>query len=140
MNTADWKEVHGELTRLARVKGAYDAEAARWLVEGKRVRVHEPLGLATYLEYLERILGYGPRLATERLRVAEALARLPALRDALAANALSWSAVRELSRVAIPATEAEWIACARGKSVRQVEEMVSGRRAGDRPSDPVDPG
>ena len=140
MNGADWKAVHGELTRLARVKGAYDAEEADWLLEGKRVRVHEPLGFATYLEYLERIFGYGPRLAMERLRVAEALVRLPVLRDALAANALSWSAVRELSRVAVPATEAEWIACAKGKSVRQVEEMVSGRRAGDGPSDPADPG
>jgi hypothetical protein len=115
MKAADWKEVHGELTRLARLKGAYDAEEARWLLEGKRVRVHEPLGFATYLEYLERILGYGPRLAMERLRVAEALLRLPGLRDALAANDLSWSAVRELSRVAVPATEAEWIACATGR-------------------------
>jgi hypothetical protein len=140
MTGADWKEVHGALTRLARVKGAYDAEEAGWLLAGKRVRVHEPLGFASYLEYLERIFGYGPRLAMERLRVAEALVGLPALRDALASTALSWSAVRELSRVAVAATEAEWIACAKGKTVRQVEEMVSGRRAGERPSDPADPG
>ena len=30
------EEVHAELTRLARSKGAYDAEEARWLLEGKR--------------------------------------------------------------------------------------------------------
>jgi 5-methylcytosine-specific restriction endonuclease McrA len=139
MKSAVWKEVHRELSRLARSKGAYDAEEARWLLEGKRVRVHEPLGFGSFLEYLERLFGYAPRLAQERLRVAEAMESLTGLRDELASGALSWSAVRELSRVAVPATEAEWIAAARGKTVRQVEEMVSGRRAGDRPSDPADP-
>jgi 5-methylcytosine-specific restriction endonuclease McrA len=140
MEGATWKKVHAELTRLAGAKGAYDAEEARWLVEAKRVRVHEALGFATLHEYLERLFGYGPRLATERLRVAEALTQLLALRDALAAGELSWSAVREISRVAVAATEAEWIAAAAGKTVRQVEEMVSGRKAGDRPDDPADAG
>jgi hypothetical protein len=139
MHRDTWKRVHGELIRLARSKGAYDAEEARWLLEGKRVRVHEPLGFATFLSYLEHVFGYGPRLASERLRVAEALAGLPAMSDALASGDLSWSAVRELTRVAVPATEAEWIAAARGKSMREVEDMVSGRRAGDRPGDPADP-
>jgi hypothetical protein len=135
-----WKKVHAELVRLAGVKGAYDAEEARWLVEAKRLRVREELGFATVHEYLERLFGYGPRLAMERLRVAEALMGLPALRAALASGDLSWSAVRELSRVAIAVTEADWIAAATGKTVRQVEEMVSGRKAGDRPGDPADDG
>ena len=133
-------EVHGELTRLARSKGAYDADEARWLLEGKRVRVHEQLGYGSYLSYLEHVFGYGPRLASERLRVAEALAGLPAMMDALASGELCWSAVRELTRVAVPATEAEWIAAAGGRGVREVEDMVSGRRPGDRPGDPADPG
>ncbi len=115
MQRDTWKRVHGELTRLARSKGAYDAEEARWLLEGKRVRVHEPLGYGSFLSYLEHVFGYGPRMAGERLRVAEALAGLPAMNDALASGELCWSAVRELTRVAVPATEAEWIAAARGK-------------------------
>lgn len=90
-----WREVHGELVRLARLRGAYDADEARWLIEGKRVRVHEPLGHGSYLQYLEHVFGYGPRQASERLRVAEALAGLPGLMEALAENELSWSAVRE---------------------------------------------
>ncbi len=134
-----WKTVHAELTRLARAKGEYDAEEARWLVAAVRLRVHEQVGYATALEYLERLFGYGPRMAKERLRVAEALAGLPAMRDALAAGGLTWSAVRELSRVAQAGTEAEWLAAARGKTARQIEEMVSGRKPGDRPSDPAEP-
>jgi hypothetical protein len=139
MQRDSWKRVHAELTRLARSKGAYDAEEARWLLEGKRVRVHEPLGYGTFLSYLEHVFGYGPRLASERLRVAEALAALPAMAAALGEGDLCWSAVRELTRVAVPATEAEWIAAARGKSMREVEDTVSGRKSGDRPGDPADP-
>jgi hypothetical protein len=139
MQRDSWKRVHAELTRLARSKGAYDAEELRWLLEGKRVRVHEPLGYGTFLSYLEHVFGYGPRLASERLRVAEALVQLPAMATALAEGELCWSAVRELTRVAVPATEAEWIAAAQGKSMREVEDMVSGRSSGDRPGDPADP-
>ena len=139
MQRDTWKRVHGELVRLARSKGAYDAEEARWLLEGKRVRVHEPLGYANFLSYLEHVFGYGPRLASERLRVAEAIVALPSMNDALASGDLYWSAVRELTRVAVPETEAEWIAAARGKSMRDVEDMVSGRKSGDRPGDPADP-
>ena len=139
MQRDTWKRVHAELTRLARSKGVYDAEEARWLLEGKRVRVHEPLGYGTFLSYLEHVFGYGPRLASERLRVAEALTQLPAMTMALTEGELCWSAVRELTRVAVPATEAEWIAAAQGKSMREVEDIVSGRSSGDRPGDPADP-
>jgi hypothetical protein len=40
----------------------------------------------------------------------------------------------------MPATEAEWLADTRGKTVRDVEDMVSGLKQGDRPSDPPEPG
>ena len=49
MRRASWKEVHGELTRLAHSKGVYDADEARWLIEGKRVRVHQELAYGSYL-------------------------------------------------------------------------------------------
>ena len=59
-----WKKVHAELTRLARAKGAYDVDEARWLIEAQRLRVHEQVGFGTLLEYLERLFGYGPRTAS----------------------------------------------------------------------------
>jgi hypothetical protein len=140
MRRAFWKEVHDELTRLARSKGVYDAEEARWLLQGKRVRVHDPLGYSNYLSYLEHVFGYGPRLASERIRVAEALTELPTMLEQLAQGELHWSAVRELTRVVVPETECEWLAAAAGKTVRDVENMVSGRKKGDRPGDPPEEG
>ena len=137
--TIDWRIVDEKLRRLAGDKGKYDLEEAKWLLRGLRARVHAKLGYGTFTEYVDRLFGYKPRFTGERLRVAEALEDLPATEAALAGGALSWSAVRELSRVATAETEAEWIEAARGQTVRQVEELVSGHKTGDRPGDPKNP-
>jgi hypothetical protein len=101
--------------------------------------VHRRLGFASFSEYVERHFGYNGRLVKEKLRVAQALERLPQTSEALRAGELNWSAVRELTRVATPETEGAWLESSRGVTVRQVEEMVSGRGPGDLPSDPADP-
>src|ERR1043165_7034796 len=95
--------------------------------------------MVSALDYMERVLGYAPRTAQDRLRVARALGDLPQLTAALAADDLPFSAVRELTRVATPGTEAAWIAAAAGKNLRQIEELVADHRPGDRPDDPPDP-
>ena len=56
-------------------------------------------------EYKDRVRGDGPHAAPARLRLAQAMDELPAIRSALDCGELSYSAVREISRVAIPATE-----------------------------------
>jgi len=135
-----WREIDGELRRLARAKAGYDAEEVRWLLAGLRARVHVRFGCATFVEYVERLFGYSPRFTSERLRVAEALEDLPAIRTALEAGALSFSSAREVTRVATAATEGEWLEAADGKTAREVERMVSGHQRGERPGDPVDSG
>src|SRR6185295_18478186 len=88
--------------------------------------------------YIERLFGYQPRSLQERLRVAEALEGLPALARALSSGELSWSAVRELTRVAVRDTEREWLEFARGKTLRQLEQVLAHRRSGDTPASPPD--
>ena len=90
------------------------------------------------LAYLEAILGYAPRTAADRIRVARALDELPQLAAELGAGRLHYTVVRELARVASPATEADWIERARGKNVRDVQELVSGHGKGSRPTDEPD--
>jgi hypothetical protein len=102
--------------------------------------MHRQLGFARLEEYMERVLGYGPHAAAERLRVAEALEELPGMREAFERGELAYSAVRELSRVVVPKTEAAWLEAARGKTLRDIEPMVAGRKKGDLPDTPVAPG
>ncbi len=133
-----WDEVHQALMSIARRRAVLDAEEARWLREAEAQQVWRPLGMVSALDYMERALGYSPHAARERLRVARALGDLPAMTEALAAGTLAFSAVRELTRVVTPTTEAEWVDAARDKNLRQIEELVAGHRPGDRPDDPPD--
>lgn len=113
-----WREVDRKLRSIAGQRAALDAEEARWIREAEQLQIWRPLGMVSMIDYLERALGYAPRTAQERIRVARALGELPVLTDALARGALAFSAVRELTRVATRGTEARWVEAARGKNLR----------------------
>ena len=136
---SDWREVDAALRSIARRRAALDVEEARWLREAERLQIWRPLGMVSAIDYLERVLGYTPHAANERLRVARALGDLPQLESAFAQGELAFSALRELTRVATPETEDAWRDAATGKNVRQIEELVAGHQRGDHPDDPADP-
>jgi hypothetical protein len=134
-----WRVVDRALRQISARRAALDAEEVRWLREAEALQIWHPLGMVSALDYLERVLGYAPRTAQDRLRVARALGSLSRLTDALASGELSFCAVRELTRVATPATEASWIAATRGKNLREIEDLVADHHPGDSPDDPRDP-
>jgi hypothetical protein len=135
----DWQDAHRALVRLARSRAGLDFDEGVWLLAALRSEAHLRLGYGSFVEYAERIFGYGPRFTQEKLRVAESLESLPELGQALRDGVASWSSVRELTRVATPQTERAWLERARGHSVRDIERLVSGHRPGSLPDDPPDP-
>jgi 5-methylcytosine-specific restriction endonuclease McrA len=134
-----WRAIDRNLQRIARRRAALDAEELPWLREALREEIWHELGMVSLNEYLEHRLGYGPRAAQERVRVALALDELPVLSEALASGEFPFTAIRELTRVVTAKTERVWHAAAQGKSVREIEEMVAGHERGDLPTDPVKP-
>lgn len=139
-DVVSWRRAHEELVRLARKRAGLDVEEARWLLRALRAKTHVELGYGSFYEYSERLFGYGPRPTQEKLRVAEALEELPETAGALQSGAVSFSAVRELTRVAVPSTEREWLDAAKGRTVREVEALVSGHAPGSLPDDVPDAG
>jgi len=137
IDKVDWKRAHEELARIASSRSELDYDEGRWLLAALRSGTHVHLGYGSFAEYVERLLGHSPRFCGERLRVAEALEELPETSQALRAGVLAWSAVREITRVATPETEGQWVETARSKTIRQVEQLVSGRTKGDGPEDPA---
>jgi len=137
--TRDWKAVDQRLRELAAQQAALDFDIGRCLLQAERLNVHAELGYASHSEYAERLFGYSPRHTRERVRVAVALEGLPDIAAALDAGELSWSAVREVTRVAHVSTEREWLDAIGGKTVRDVEKMVAGLQPGQRPTDAPDP-
>jgi len=135
----EWHSVDRALRRIAKSRAGLDAEEARWLREAEACKIWRPLGMVSALDYMERVLGYGPRVAQDRLRVARALGALPEITLGLACGELSYSAVRELTRVATSATDGAWRKASLGKNLREIEALVADRRLGDRPDDPRDP-
>jgi hypothetical protein len=135
----EWQDVDRELRSVARRRCALDADEARLLSRAVRGEIWRHVGSVSLQEYLEEILGYTPRQARERVRVALALEDLPEMLEALAGGELSYSAVRELTRIATRATEREWCDHARGKKLKQIEQAVATHRRGERPSDPASP-
>jgi hypothetical protein len=138
-HAAEWTRVDGKLRGIAARRAALDAEEARLLRYAEELKLWRAFGFGSLLEYMERAMGYAPRTAAERLRVARAVAELPLMADALEDGQLAHSAVRELSRIAVPETEEAWLEAARGKSLREIEAMVSGHKPGDLPTDPTEP-
>lgn len=137
-NVERWQKVHAELVCIGVQRGALDAREMTALREADEVQIWKPLGEVSLIDYMERHLCYAPRTAQERVRVARALRDLPQLAQALASGVLHFSAVKELVRVATPATEETWRDTVRHMNLRQIEELVSGRRPGDLPTDPRD--
>src|SRR5258706_11880652 len=134
-----WQDIDHALRELARSRSALDADEARLLCIAARDEIWRQLGKGSFFEYLEEVLGHSPRNGRERVRVARVLDEPPDLADALATGKLHWSAVREITRVATPATVDKWLAAARGKNLREVEQAVAGHAKGDEPDDPPDP-
>ena len=136
---ASWRDIHAALLSTARTEASAICEQILLLPDAEKRRIWEPLGHSHLLDYLERELGLTPRAALERLRIANELVELPLIAEAFADGRRHYSVVRELTRVATPSTEEEWLDRTRGKSPKQVEEMVSGHKRGDLPDDPTDP-
>jgi hypothetical protein len=128
-----------QLRSIARRRAALDHEELVLIREAIRVQLWRPLGMTSMREYMEDVLGHSPHVASERLRVAEALDALPAIEEALAGGELSYSAVRELTRIATRKTEDAWLEAACGKNLRQIEELVAEREPGDAPDDDPKP-
>jgi hypothetical protein len=132
----EWLRAHEALSRLSKERARADAGEGRWLLAVLRSATHVHLGFGSFAEHIERTPGYKPRSTQEKLRVAEALEQLPIIAESLEQGSLHWSCARELARVVIPETEEEWFDASRGKTVHQLEALVTGKGPGDKPSSP----
>ena len=136
---AAWRELDRQFRSLAKRRGALDHEELALIREAIAVQLWRELGMVSIREYLETAMGYTPGVASERVRVAEALEAMPALEEAHASGELSYSAVREITRIANRRTERAWLAACRGKTMKEISELLAEREPGDRPESPRKP-
>jgi Domain of unknown function (DUF222)/HNH endonuclease len=131
-------EPAAELDRLgdeiAELSAHLDAATARLLDLIREFDTREGwnTGFRSCAAWLSWRVGLAPGAAREHVRVARALGTLPLLAQALARAELSYSKVRELTRVATPETEQRLMAVGRAGTTEHVERIVRGWRRVDR--------
>lgn len=124
-----------EVRRLMAAECRAERLVCRYLADlADRVRQRSDATLMAYSDEFDAIrhcFGLGLREARERLRVGRALRQLPQLERAFVAGELAYSRIREVTRVATPQTELEWLSRARHLNMRQLERRVA------QPADPL---
>jgi Domain of unknown function (DUF222) len=113
---------------IAELSTHLDAATARLLDLIREFDAREGwnIGFRSCASWLSWLVGLAPGAAREHVRVARALGTLPLLAQALARAALSYSKVRELTRVATPETEERLLAVGRTGTPEHVERIVRG--------------
>src|SRR3954469_9573427 len=104
-----WQDIDEKLRRLAVDQAARDYEIGIVMLEADRARAHEKWGFRSVGQYLEHRLGMKPGTSMERLRFAKRLESMPLLADGLREGRIHFSIVREITRVALPENEAQWL-------------------------------
>lgn len=100
------------------------------LVEYDRRQAWGSWGCVSVQHWLSWKCGLATVAASERLRVAKAVQELPLIKQAFRDGHLSYSKVRELTRVATPETEQRWCEVAPHLTAGQLAKLVAaGRRA-----------
>jgi hypothetical protein len=94
-----------------RVQRGNDAELQRFVDEFQAARAY---------------FGLGARETRERVRVGRALRRVPSVERAFVSGDLSYSRVREITRVATPDNESKWLELAQKLDMRSLERRVAG--------------
>ncbi|WP_138757127.1 HNH endonuclease signature motif containing protein [Modestobacter altitudinis] len=89
------------------------------------------VGIQSCAHWLAWQCGLGPGAAREHVRVARALRRLPLTAAAFEQGRLSWSKVREITRVADAATEPALVELAGHVTASQLARVVRGWRRSD---------
>jgi len=130
-----------ELVRLARGAAGLRLAIGEGLAVLRRRALDLELGFSSNGAYAFERLGQRPRWADDTRRVAERLASLPILRDAVRSGELGWSMAELLARHATPENEAALLDEARALTFRALRERLEHAREGNgADADPGDAG
>jgi hypothetical protein len=118
-----------EVRRLLTIERRAERLICRYLADmADRVRGRSDRELEPFIDEFDAaqaIFGLGTRETRERIRIGRALRQLPDIEHAFIAGDVSYSRVRELTRVAQPDTESNWLELARSLDMRALERRVA---------------
>jgi hypothetical protein len=129
-----------EVRRLLTIERRAERLICRYLADlADRLRSRSDRELEPFIDEFDAahaIFGLGTRETRERIRIGRALRQLPVIEHAFIAGGVSYSRVREVTRVAQPDTESDWLELAQSLDMRALERRVAAatRDAGAAPA------
>jgi 5-methylcytosine-specific restriction endonuclease McrA len=95
-----------------------------WFGEIMRRELYRDLGFSTMRSYAMEKLGFSPTRAGDFIRLAKRLESLPLVKELVVSGELGYTKAREISSVADPTNESEWVKVAKEQSRRELEATV----------------
>jgi hypothetical protein len=117
-------EIEARLCAAAKRHHLEERNIAYWLCEIDGRGLHRERGFSSIGDYAMELVGIKPRKAQYLVFIASRLEKLPMIREAFDSGELSWTKAREITSVATPETEADWLAKARALKNRDLEKEV----------------
>src|SRR5438046_3902329 len=112
--TSRWQELDQRIRQLAEEQATRDFEVGQLLLALERDGGYVMLGCRSLADYAATVLGWKAHTFAERMRVAHRLEELRLISAEHAAGRMSFTVARDLTRVAVPENEIEWIEWASG--------------------------
>ena len=101
----------------------------------RKIYTHYP-NCRNFSQFINLHTGLLPNEASDLIRVAERVEKLPATDRAFSRSEIHYSAVRAYVSIAKPETDEAWVRFARTHTVRQVERRAASMKAGEDPEGP----
>ncbi len=123
------KSVRAELHALFTARHQNLADIAHWLAVVKREELFGYFGYASVYAYAWTEHRMGKSKVSELIGISKATERLPKIREAFDTGQLDWTKAREISKVATPETEAEWLTKAASSTTDELRAERKGEPA-----------
>jgi len=126
------KQLDSTLIRLKSTQRRCEWLVCRYLADMDEGRRFRDVGwYSDVFQYAKERLNLGVKVTRERMRIGKALRELPRIEQAFVAGDLSYSKVREITRVAAAENESYWLELALSRSIGEVERVVAGQLGGN---------
>ena len=120
----DAGQAHIALKKSVEIMDKAQHCALLWFGEIMSRELYRDLGYSTMRSYAMEDLGFSPTRAGDFIRLARKLESLPVVKEQVASGELGYTKAREISSVADPTNELEWVKVAKVQSRRELETTV----------------
>ncbi len=131
----DAEELGAEITKLCSYLYAAESRLLTLIREFDEQEYWAQLGLCSCAHWLNFKCGIGMNAAREKVRVAQALGKLPKISEGFAKGELSYSKVRAMTRIADESNEEYLLMIAHHGTAHHVEKLVAKYRTAKRLQD-----